>query len=183
MSGTNLVAKRYAKALFEVAKEQEIIGVVEQELRSIVEIVGQNVDFTKLLQHPNVGTTAKIGMIKEVFGGRVSEAVFNTLQLLLENGRQSVLAELLDAYVSIANEALGQANAIVYSPFPLSEAEANKVSEKFNQLTGKKIRLEHVIDASLIGGFQVRIGDRLYDGSLSGKLARLEKAMKQTQAL
>ncbi len=90
---------------------------------------------------------------------------------------------MLQSYVAIANEALGQAEATVYTPYPLSESDAGKVAEKFSKLTGKTIRVNNVIDQSLIGGMQVRIGDRIYDGSLSGKLQRLSKSLQETQVL
>jgi F-type H+-transporting ATPase subunit delta len=180
-SAGTVVAKRYARALFEVAQERNIVSKVEEELKTIVAVVEQNEDFRKLLQHPNVDAAVKIDIIKEAFAGNLSEPAFNTIQLLVERGRETVLEQLLDAFVAIANEALGQANAMVYTPFPLSESEATKIADQFGELIGKKIRLDHVIDKSLLGGFQVRIGDRLYDGSLSGKLARLEKTLKQSQ--
>lgn len=107
----------------------------------------------------------------------------NTLQLLIERRREEALEAFVKAYVKIANDALGQANATVYTPVKLSEAELNDIAATFGKLTGKQIRVESVIDKSLLGGIQVRIGDRLYDGSLSGKLKRLERTLNQSQAL
>lgn len=182
MSGDTNVAKRYARALFEVAREQNLIAQVEEELRSVLEAIRVNADFGKLLQHPNIATAAKIDMLKNVFGGRLSDTVFHTLCLLIENRREDVLSYVLDDYVAIANEALGQASAIVTTPSPLSDKEKEEITERFGKLTGKKIRVENVINASLIGGMQVQIGDRLYDGSLAGKLARLEKSLSVTTA-
>ena len=85
-------------------------------------------------------------------------------------------------FTKVANEALGQASAIVYSAFVLSDAQQAEIASHFSKVTGKTIRVSSVVEPKLLGGVQVRIGDRLYDGSLSGKLARLEQSLK-TQAL
>lgn len=183
MSSDTIVAKRYAKALFAVAQEKSAIQQVEEDLRSIVEVIEGNADLKKLLLHPNVDASDKIKMLKGIFEGKVSEPVLSTLQLLVERRRESILRSLLDHYVSIADAALGQASATVYAPFALTEAESREIARQFGRLTGKKIRLESIVDPSLLGGIQVRIGDRLYDGSLSGKLARLQKTLNETQAL
>lgn len=179
MSRETIVAKRYAKALFEVAQQQGIVAQVEEDLKGVVQVIRQNADYGKLLEHPNISADAKAALLKEAFQGKVSDAVLNTLQILVERRRESVLTDLVDNYVKIANEALGQARATVYTPYPLSEEESKQIADRFGQLTGKRILVENVVDRSLLGGLQVRIGDRLYDGSLSGKLQRMQKTLKE----
>lgn len=179
MSRQMIVAKRYAKALFEAAVDQKIVAEVETELKLITNLVAEDEDLRKFLEHPNIKTEDKINLLKNAFEAHVSPIVFNTIQLIISRGRESILASLLQYYVSIANEALGKANAIVYAPFELSQKEKEEVAQSFGKLTGKKIEVEHVVDESILGGLRVRIGDRLYDGSLSSKLANLEKSLKQ----
>lgn len=183
MSGEAIVAKRYAKALFEVALGQQQVAQVEEQLNLVSETLKSNPEFDKLLRHPNLDTSAKVGMLHNVFQGGVSESVLNTISLLIERGRASILTSLTDEYVKIANETLGQAKAIVTSPAPLSEREQAEIAARFSELTGKTIKLENVINPALLGGLQVRIGDRLYDGSLSGKLNRLSQSLSASQAL
>lgn len=179
MSRETIVAKRYAKALFEVARERGKVAEVERELRAVVEAIGQTPDYAKLLVHPNIDASVKASMLKQAFEGKVSEEVMNTLQLLVQRGRESILNDLAEHFSQIANDALGQAQAKVYTPFPLTAEESERIAAKFGAITGKTIRVENVVDPSLLGGFQVRIGDRLYDGSLSGKLQRLQKVLNQ----
>ncbi|MBP1153206.1 MULTISPECIES: F0F1 ATP synthase subunit delta [unclassified Paenibacillus] len=183
MSQDMIAAKRYAKALFEVAREKGQVAQVEQELESVISVLNENTDLLKLIKHPSLEAAVKIGLIKQIFESSVSEAVLNTLQLLIERRREEMLEALVKAYVKIANDALGQANATVYTPVELSDAELNEIAVTFGKLTGKQIRMVSVLDKSLLGGLQVRIGDRLYDGSLSGKLKRLERTLNQSQAL
>ena len=183
MSRDAIAAKRYAKALLEVAREQNRIAQVEQELVSVISALKDYAELYKLIKHPGIGADVKIGLIKQIFQSIVSEEVFSTLRLLIERGREDSLEAFVNAYTKLAEEVLGQSKAIVYTPITLSENELSVIAASFSALTGKQIQVESVLDKSLLGGIQVRIGDRLYDGSLSGKLERLEKTLNQSQAL
>jgi F-type H+-transporting ATPase subunit delta len=179
MSKETVVAKRYAKALFELARERGKVAEVEQELQAVSNALADNLEYVKLLEHPNIGASVKTSMLKQVFEGKVSEELMNTLQLLMQRGREAIIRDLAVQYSLIANDALGQAQAKVYTPLPLSAEESDKIAAAFGQVVGKKIRVENIVEPSLLGGLQVRIGDRLYDGSLSGKLQRMEKTLNQ----
>ena len=172
-----VVAKRYARALFEVAKDMGIISQVEEELKSVASAIRDNADLQKFLNHPNIGTTVKTDLLKQIFEGKVSEPVWNTLLVLIDKRRQAILSALASDFAKIADEALGQASATVYSAFALTEAQQAEIASHFSKVTGKTIRVASVVEPKLLGGIQVRIGDRLYDGSLAGKLDRLSKAL------
>ncbi|CAH0118083.1 MULTISPECIES: F0F1 ATP synthase subunit delta [unclassified Paenibacillus] len=182
MSRDIVVAKRYAKALFQVAQEKNSISQTEQELKLIVDVVNESVDLQKFLKAPNIDLSAKLDVLNNALSGKLSETVLNTVNLLIQRGRHDLLNAMLEAYVKISGEALGQADASVVSAYPLSQPESELIAQQFGKLVGKKIRVQNVVDKSIIGGIQVRIGDRLYDGSISGKLAHMEKSLK-TQAL
>lgn len=173
-----IVAKRYAKALYEVAKDKNMVEQVADELNAVVGVFKENPEWYKIIQHPAIDVAAKKQMIEQVFRSSVSEAVYNTLQLIVERKREKLLDSLAGYYAEIVNEALGQATAKVYSPFELSQQELESIASTFSKATKKKIRLEPVIDKSLLGGLKVRIGDVVYDGSLAGKLERLSKSLK-----
>lgn len=179
MSRNVIVAKRYAKALFEAAADRKIVAQVEDELQVVVGLFESDVDFRQFLEHPNIDNSKKIGLFQNVLKDKVSDIVFNTLEMVITRGRESILPSLLQYYIAVANDALGQADAIVYSPYTLSDEENKAVAERFGKITGKTIHVENVLDENLLGGLRVRIGDRLYDGSLSGKLANLEKSLQQ----
>ncbi|UJF33280.1 F0F1 ATP synthase subunit delta [Paenibacillus hexagrammi] len=172
-----VVAKRYAKALFEVAQEKNAVSQVEEELTSVGSAIKDNADLQKFLSHPNIGASVKTDLLKQSLSGKVSEMVMNTLQVLIDKGRISILSALVSDYVKIANEALGQASATVYSTASLTDAQQAEIAAQFSKITGKTIRVTNVIEPKLLGGIQVRIGDRLYDGSIAGKLDRLAKSL------
>lgn len=177
MSKDVVVAKKYAKALFEVAQQNNTVSQVEADLKVVVEAIANDADVTRFLNAPNIDISVKADVIHKATDGKVSEAVINLLGVLLKNNRQDVLGPVFVEYVKTAGEALGQADATVTSAYALSAPEIELVADHFGKIVNKKIRVQNVVDKSILGGVKVRIGDRLYDGSLSGKLARLEKSL------
>ncbi|MFY0544227.1 F0F1 ATP synthase subunit delta [Brevibacillus sp. H7] len=168
MSGA--VAKRYARALFEVASERGKIDQIETELNTVVDAVNQNAELSKILLHPRLSSEAKKELANELFQAHVSEEIKNFLGVVIENGRESDLANILTSYVQLANESRGIADAIVTSAMPLTGDELATLADKFGKMLNKKLRIQTVVDASILGGCIVRIGDRLYDGSIKTKL-------------
>lgn len=138
MSKDIIVAKRYAKALFAAAKDQNLVQQVEAELKAVIAVLQEQRDLHKLIQHPGVDVSAKTNLLKEIFSGTVSELVFATLVLLVERRREGALEAVVDSYVAIANEALGQANATVYTPVALSETELSGIAAPSAKLRANK---------------------------------------------
>lgn len=180
MSRGTVVAKRYAKALFEIAREQNIVGEVETQLNLLVKAVDDNAEFRAFLAAPGIPAASKIEAVKASFAGQMLPIVLNTIGLLVERGRHSDLPGVLDAYLVIAGDALGRVDAHVTSAQPLTLGDKDKLAKKFGALLSKSVRVHNETDASLLGGLTVRIGDTLYDGSLRGKLDRLDKALQSS---
>jgi len=179
MSSEVIVGKRYARALLEAARERGLIAEVAQELKLVAAAVEETDGFQNVWENPSFSAAVKKQMIESVLAGKVSEVVINTIKLMVDKGREDLLGTLSEQYAEAANEALGQAVAQVYSVAPLTEDDMKSVAATFSQLTGKTIIVENIVNPGLLGGLQVRIGDRLYDGSLSGKLQRLGKTLSQ----
>lgn len=179
MSRDTVVAKRYAKALYSAAVEQGSTLEVEQQLKAVVDALHSDPEVQRFIQAPRISQSSKLTVLRSALEGKISPALMNTVELLVERGRTDILADLLDSYVKIEGEALGIGDAVVYSTYPLSEAEQAAVAAEFGALVGKTIRVENKVDTSLLGGLKVVIGDTLYDGSLAGKLERLEKSFNE----
>lgn len=175
------VAKRYAQALYEVASEQQAIDKTEAELVQITDVINQSEELNMLLTHPKVTAQEKKEIINELFGGKASETTLNFLNLLFERGREEELHNIAKHFTDLSNEARGYAEATVITAKPLTEDELQKVAEQFGQKVNKKLRVTTKVDPSIVGGIIVRIGDRLYDGSIKGKLARFTQQIKQAQ--
>lgn len=168
------VAIRYAQALFEVAKERGTVDTVEENLELIKEVIDDNEDFKQLLLHPEVTANEKKEMLEEFFTKAVNAEVLNLLKVLVDNHREDIISFIQLDYVDIANEYRGIADATVTSARPLSEDDQRKISDQFGRLLNKQLRLTTKIDESLVGGVIVKIGNRVYDGSIKGQLDRFK---------
>lgn len=175
------VALRYARALHEVALEKKIIDAVEQELSAISEVVQGNPDLQRVLTHPQIATEEKKQLLDTLFAGKVKDETKNFLFLLVDRGREIYLKEITSAFIELANEARGIADATVTSAKPLDGEALDELAERFGKQLNKTLRLQAKVDPSIIGGLVIRIGDRLYDGSVAGKLAQFQQQLKQTQ--
>ncbi|WP_151733722.1 F0F1 ATP synthase subunit delta [Paenibacillus tengchongensis] len=176
MSRDTVVAGRYAKALYNTAAESGIILEVEEQLKSVVQALDADPEVKRFLQSPRISQSDKLQVLRTSLKGKLSSPVMNTVELLVQRSRTDILADLLDSYIKIEGDAQGIGDASVYSAYPLSQAEQDQVAAEFSVLTGRKIRVTNLVDRSLLGGLKVIIGDTLYDGSLAGKLERLEKS-------
>ncbi|MDN3018077.1 F0F1 ATP synthase subunit delta [Paenibacillus sp. BSR1-1] len=173
----SMVAKRYASALFQISKEQQILSNVEEELRVVREVLDYNADLKAVLKSSKLTNENKKEIIRNAFS-TVNAYVLNTLMILIDRHREDEIVEVVNQFIELANEEMGIAEAKVYSIRPLTEAEREAVSTTFAEKIGKKsLRIENIVDSDLLGGIKLRIGNRIYDGSLRGKLNRLERKL------
>lgn len=176
-----VIAKRYASALYEVVGQQNL-DQVEAELRLVKSVMDENHDIQKLLNHPKISAVQKKQILKDSIGSEVSAPVLNTVFLLVDRNRQGIIAEMAGQFIKLANESRGIADATVYSVRLLTEAEKSRLEQTFAKRVGKqRLRIENIIDQSLVGGIRIRIGNRIFDGSIRGKLERIERQLAATQ--
>ncbi len=183
MSSENIIGKRYARAIFELAQEKQIADQVGEELSQIVQMIASNEELKNLLEHPVVEKSVKQKVFKEALQGKVSDVVLNALHFIFEKGRERNLPAIQQAYFKIANEAAGRVQAVVYSAYPLSEQNIANIQAKFGAITQKTIEVQNEVDPSIIGGLKVKIGDTLYDGSFAGKLEEMRKFLSEAKAM
>ncbi|THF84050.1 F0F1 ATP synthase subunit delta [Cohnella fermenti] len=177
---SSVIAKRYAKAIFDIARSQNLVSEAETQLKLIVDAIEKNADFKTFLASPSILPGNKIQALGNSFGGTLYPFVLNSVRVLIERGRQNELPAVVEAYLEVAGAAIGRADAYVTSAQPLTLNEKDQLAKKFGALLGKTIRVHDAVDSSLLGGLTVRIGDTLYDGSLRNKLDRLDKALQSS---
>jgi len=168
------VGSRYALALFQLAKEHNLLDQLEDELRVVREVVSQNTDLNLVLKSKKLLINEKKQLITNAFSA-VNPYVLNTLLILIDRHREGHLIQMVDDFIQLANDERGIAEAKVTTTRPLTETESEVLASTFAAKVGKKtLRIENTVDSNLLGGIKVQIGNRIYDGSLKGKLERLE---------
>lgn len=171
----SVVAKRYATALFDLAQEKGQTDAVQEDLLVLKKAYRDNAGLEELLHSPRLSMADKKNVLANSFAG-ANPIVLNTIFILLEKKRIHEVVDVVDEFVALANDAAGIAEAKVFSTRPLTEQESASISTVFAQKVGKhSLRIENIIDPSLIGGIRLQIGNQIYDSSLSGKLGRLKQ--------
>ncbi|MGM9988844.1 MAG: F0F1 ATP synthase subunit delta [Bacillaceae bacterium] len=172
---TSVVAKRYAVAMFQLAKEKNELDSFEQALQVVKHEMTSNKELSRFLQHPGVPKEKKKEVLREVFAN-FREEVINFLFLLVDRHRQNEIAEIVDDYVELANEERGIADAIVTTVRPLTQEEQGALIEVFAKKVNKKtLRVRNIVNPDILGGVKIRIGNTIFDGSLKGKLDKIQR--------
>ena len=172
-----VVAKRYAVALFQLAKEKNLLEQMEEELRVVKEVVNENAGLSSILKSPKVSKEKKQQLISSAFSS-LNPYVINTLLILIDRHREDYIAQVVSDFIELADNEKGVAEATVTSVRTLTEDESKALSGALAAKLGKKsLRIKNKVNSNLLGGLKIRVGNRIYDGSLQGKLERLERQM------
>lgn len=171
------IAKRYATALFQLSKEHQLLDRMEEELRVVKDVLAGNRELKAILKSPKLSNKKKKEIISEAFG-TVHTFVLNTLLILIDRHREDYIIGMAEEFIQLANDDRGIAEAQVYTTRPLTDDEREAISSSFAAKVDKKsLRINNIVDSNVLGGVKIRIGNRIFDGTLSGKLERLERQL------
>jgi F-type H+-transporting ATPase subunit delta len=176
MANRDTAARRYAEAAFEVATRDGTVETWRTELETAASIASDE-RVGRMLANPAVPLETRTEMAEAIFGKVVHRPVLNLINLMLRRGRIHHLPRIADEFRRLDNARLGITVATATSAAPLSKDEIRALTERMEQLTGGRVELDLQLDPSLLGGLVVRVGDRLIDGSVRGRLERLRNQL------
>ena len=179
MKTSHAVAKSYAKALFELARERNQTEAMQAELERAAELVAAAGDATAVLGRPWISPLVRKKLADEI-GARmeVSKLTRDFLGLLAAQGRTDHLAVIAAAYREMLDAAQGRVRARVRTAVELTDADRTALADRLRRaLGGKQVIIEEVVDKNLLGGFVAEIGSLVVDGSLDGQLARMRERL------
>lgn len=171
------VAKRYAQAVFSLAKEQGTLGQWATDL-ALLNDVASDAEAGAFLKNPVVDDKGKIALLETFLekGDGQSQAK-NLVKLLVDKQRLDIIPEIYQLFEESMLAEQGIVYADVTTAEPLSEAGQTIVQEKLSELIGKQVRLRTKVDPSIIGGIIALIGDQLIDGSVINQLRQLRERL------
>ncbi len=178
MRSHDRTARRYAKALYDVAREAGAAEPIGQEMEQVVAVCADDAAARGVLTRPWIKPAdrrAVAGAIARKVGAR--KLVQDFVGLVAERGRADHLPEIVGAYRTLVDEELGRARAQVRTAVALTDGEKRELSGKLERALGKRIILEEQVDATLLGGFIAQVGSLIFDGSLDGQLARMRQRL------
>ena len=177
-----LISKTYGDALFELAVEEDKVDVLLEETQQLQKILAENEYFGKLMNHPKIIKEEKIKVAKNVFEGRISEELFGFLTIIISKDRYGEIDGILQYFVTRVKEHKGIGIAMVTTAVPLKDSQREAVEKRLLETTQyRSMEMHYSVDASLIGGMVIRIGDRVVDSSISTKLNELQRDLLKIQ--
>ncbi len=165
-------ARRYAEAAFEIAERDDSMAAWMAALSMAEERLTQD-QVMRLLSNPSIASSDRIAALERIVGEHIVGPQRNLLTLLVRRGRFELLPAVIREFRRLFRRREGIIEATVISTVTLGEAEIAALQERLVAMTGSRIELRQMTDPSLLGGLQVRLGDRLIDGSVRGRLERL----------
>jgi F-type H+-transporting ATPase subunit delta len=178
MRRREVIAKRYARALFLLAREAGGEARTGQELQAASEIIGSHRALRDFLLRPWIqGVTKKSVVAAIAERAQCSRLVTDFFGLLAIRGRIDHLAEIMAVYRHFLDEAQGQARAEVRSAVALTDEERQALARGLSRAVGRRVLVEVTVDPTLLGGFVAQIGSLVLDGSVEGQLARLRERL------
>ena len=171
--GSNRLARRYAEAIFSLAREENRLDELEAELGAANQLFTDLPELRALLVHPEIQREEKIALLERVFAGRLSAEAVSFLRVLVQHRRHELLSEVVEEFAGLANEARNLVKARVASVVPLSRDQAGRLQQCLARRTGKRVELAEEIEPLLLAGVRVWLGDQMIDGSAAGRLAEL----------
>ncbi|WP_309608340.1 ATP synthase F1 subunit delta [Flavobacterium sp.] len=175
MSSTR-TAIRYAKAILDIASSKGLATEVSQDMFLVSSTIKDNLELNIFIQNPTIKVEVKESALLEVFTdtNSVTKSLFH---LLFENKRFEILSEVATEYNKLFVEMNGVEVAKVTTAIPMDADLEGKVKAKIAAFSDKKVTIENIVDASIIGGFILRIGDKQYNASVANRLQVLKREL------
>lgn len=178
-SATSGVASRYAAALFDLAKQENQLDAVAEDLDGLVSLLSESHDLERLVNSPVVSREDQgkaIRAIAEKAG--LNGLTTKFLGVLAQQRRLFVLRGVAGAYRNALADERGELKAEVASATELTDEQLEAVKSAIGRYAGRAVNVEASVDPSLLGGLVVRVGSRMLDASLKTKLQQLEQSMR-----
>ncbi|WP_121353399.1 ATP synthase F1 subunit delta [Flavisolibacter nicotianae] len=170
------VASRYAKSLLDLAIEKGQLEPVYADMLYLQRLTKESRDFLNLLRSPVVKADAKNRVLQQITQGKVSELTAAFINLMVNKTRESVLPEIITAFISQYRVHKGIQIVKLTTAVPVSSAVKNAILEQVKKsVDGKTVELQEVVDPKIIGGFILQAGDKLIDASISYDLLNVSR--------
>jgi F-type H+-transporting ATPase subunit delta len=171
-----VVARIYAQALFEAAKDKGRLDAVREELQDFAAALRDVPELGALLRNPQLDPGTKADALEQLLGG-ADELVRNFLRVVAEKGRSAELGEIIRELEALYAAEQAVLNVELTTAYELSDTEAGEIVSQIEKASGRTVAASRSVDPDLIGGIVLRAGTRLADGSVRGRLNRLRQEL------
>lgn len=174
-----LVSETYAQALFDAALELDSLKPVYADFGEVVGVFQNDPTFLELFRTPKIDKVEKKQIVDRVFKDNIQLELLNFLKVLVDKRRTYNLLEIYQAFERLYRNHFKIQKAIIKTVVPLSVEQTELLKLKLQQMTGSTVEISNVLDANIVGGMLIQMGDQILDGSLKRKLEGLKESLSQ----
>ena len=167
-------ARRYGKALFAWAQEKGSLDAVKTDVDDIRSLLAESPEFAAFLENPLIPEDRRNSILSAILKDNVHADLYRYAEIMETKNRLDVFAEALEVFSELYDDAQGILRSTIVSASELSDSQLGALRDKFSAQYSKTIQAETQVDPSLLGGFQVIIGDEVFDNSVSTQLDTLK---------
>ena len=171
-------SERYARALFEVSKENNEQEKIENDAKNFQIILKESRDFQNFIKNPTQ-TISHQNEVIDLLSKRLnfSKNLKNFLLLLIEKRRIFFVKKILESFIKICSHKRGEIKASLISSKELSQIDLDKISDELSNTIGSNLKFNFTVDKELIGGLKLQLGSIMIDTSIKNKLKKYEKML------
>lgn len=174
------LARRYAKAIIDLAQEQGVVVQVGDDLERVARLLADNPDLIHAFSDPTVSLQEKENVLKEILAkGTIQDLTMRFLYVLLEKNRILGAGGIHQAYLDLADQLANRVRARVVTAAPLDKAQEKMIQAALARISGKEVVLLVEVDESLLGGIVTYMGGQVYDGSISNQLHLVKESLSK----
>lgn len=174
------VASRYVKSLLGLAVEQNALEAVHGDMVTFSKVCAENRAFTLMLRNPVIKHDKKREILNAIFGGKVHALTAAIFDIITKKNREPILPAIAKEFHVAYNDYKGVGEASVTTAFPLDAKLRSEIEQIVKKLSDKKqVEIVEKVDAEMIGGFVLNVGDRQIDASIKNKLKALKVKFSQ----
>ncbi|MFH2096598.1 MAG: ATP synthase F1 subunit delta [Bacteroidota bacterium] len=169
------ISVRYAKAVFLLAKEKNILDAVKDDMLLILKVCNDIPDFTLMLYSPVIQTTQKLNALNDIFKGSIHDQTSGFLALIVRNKREQFVADIIRVFMDFYRHEMGIKAVSLTTAIELAPALREKIIAIIRNAYNSKVELTEKVRPEIIGGFILTIDDKQMDTSVSSQLKELER--------
>ena len=173
----SIIAVRYSRALFQSALEKKILSEVNEDMHLILEVC-KIPGAEELIASPVIVPSRKITALKAVLDGRVQAITLSLVELVVNNGRESLLPSIARVFIHETMKHKGITGSVLTTAVRVDDKVKKEIISLVSEAFGTKVELQENIDPGIIGGFILRVDDKYIDASIKSKLRKIRKELR-----
>lgn len=172
-----LISKRYAVALFELAKETDKIDLFNNQVELMYNSTKDDKEFLAVLNHPRISGGEKFNLFQNIYKDNISEEILGLISIVVKKNRETEILEILETFLELVRDYKGITTAYVYSAMALSDEQLTKIKENLSKNLNKEIIIKADVNPELIGGLLINVDGKVIDNSIKRNLEDIKKGL------